>query len=87
MPPKDNKPRYIRLFFGGNFFFNLIILELVFFSKKAVQAKQAKVIEDSTFGLKNKNKSKKVQEYITRVEKTVKHSQGNFLLSYFLFLA
>jgi hypothetical protein len=45
-------------------------------SKKNVQAKQNKAIEDTTFGLKNKNKSKKVQEFITRVEKTVKHSQG-----------
>jgi hypothetical protein len=45
-------------------------------SKKTVQAKQAKAIDDTTFGLKNKNKSKKVQEYITRVEKTVKHSQN-----------
>lgn len=29
-------------------------------SKKAVRAKSAKAIEDSTFGLKNKNKSAKV---------------------------
>ena len=32
--------------------------------------KQDRVIEDSTFGLKNKNKSKKVQQFIERVEKT-----------------
>lgn len=34
-------------------------------SKKTVQKKQEKVIEDRTFGLKNKNKSKKVQEFIS----------------------
>lgn len=45
-------------------------------SKKAVKEKQNKVIEDSTFGLKNKNKSKKVQQFIDRVEKQVKHSNG-----------
>jgi hypothetical protein len=45
-------------------------------SKKAVREKKAKVIEDATFGLKNKNKSKKVQQFITRVEKSVKSSNG-----------
>lgn len=43
-------------------------------SKKAQKKKLEKVIEDRTFGLKNKNKSKKVQDFITGVEKTVKHS-------------
>jgi hypothetical protein len=43
-------------------------------SKKAVREKQKVAIEDSTFGLKNKNKSKKVQQFITRVEKSVKYS-------------
>ena len=43
-------------------------------SKKAQKKKQDKAIEDRTFGLKNKNKSKKVQEFITGVEKTVKNS-------------
>jgi hypothetical protein len=33
-------------------------------SKKAVLKKNEKVIEDRTFGLKNKNKSKKVQSFI-----------------------
>ncbi len=47
-------------------------------SKKAVKEKQKKAIEDNTFGLKNKNKSKKVQQFINRVEKSVKHS-GNGL--------
>lgn len=45
-------------------------------SKKAKQEKQNKQIEDATFGLKNKNKSKKVQQFINRVEKSVKHSGG-----------
>ena len=34
--------------------------------------KQSKAIDDATFGLKNKNKSKKVQQLIDRVEKAVK---------------
>lgn len=44
-------------------------------SKKAIKEKKTKLIEDATFGLKNKNKSKKVQQYINRVEKSV-HNQG-----------
>jgi hypothetical protein len=43
-------------------------------SKKAKKEKEKKVIEESTFGLKNKNKSKKVQQFISRVEKSVKFS-------------
>ena len=31
-------------------------------------------MDDATFGLKNKNKSKKVQTFVSRVEKSVKHS-------------
>lgn len=45
-------------------------------SKKAVKEKKEKHIEDATFGLKNKNKSKKVQQFITRVEKSVKNQNG-----------
>ena len=45
-------------------------------SKKAVKEKQARLIDDATFGLKNKNKSKKVQQFIDRVEKTVKFNPG-----------
>jgi hypothetical protein len=52
-------------------FFHLFVC-----SKKAVKEKQTRVIEDATFGLKNKNKSKKVQQFIDRVEKTVKHNTG-----------
>jgi hypothetical protein len=33
-------------------------------SKKAVQKKKEKMLEDKTFGLKNKNKSSKVQQYV-----------------------
>lgn len=41
--------------------------------KKAEKKAQQKVIEDKTFGLKNKNKSKAVQKYIKGVENTVKY--------------
>jgi hypothetical protein len=43
-------------------------------SKKSVQKQKQKVIEDKTFGLKNKNKSKKVQQHINSVEKNVMNS-------------
>lgn len=45
-------------------------------SKKAVREKKASILEDATFGLKNKNKSSKVKLFIDRVEKTVKNSNG-----------
>ena len=45
-------------------------------SKKAVREKQKTQIEDQTFGLKNKNKSKKVQQFIQRTEKSVKTANG-----------
>lgn len=45
-------------------------------SKKAVREKKANILEDATFGLKNKNKSSKVKQFIERVEKTVKNSNG-----------
>jgi ribosomal protein S20 len=45
-------------------------------SKKNQQKKTAKVIEDRTFGLKNKNKSAKVQTYIKQVETGIKNSSG-----------
>ena len=41
-------------------------------SKKAENKAKAKVIEDKTFGLKNKNKSSKVSKYIQQVEIAVK---------------
>lgn len=43
-------------------------------SKKSLQKKKDKVIEDKTFGLKNKNKSKKVQAHIQSVTKNVINS-------------
>ena len=43
-------------------------------SKKAAQKKKEKVIEDKTFGLKNKNKSKVVQAKIKSIERNVLNS-------------
>lgn len=43
-------------------------------SKKSTQKKKDKLIEDKTFGLKNKNKSKKVQAHIQSVTKNVINS-------------
>lgn len=40
-------------------------------SKKATQKKKDKLVEDKTFGMKNKNKSKKVQSYIQGVTNNV----------------
>ncbi len=40
-------------------------------SKKAEEKKKQKVVEDKTFGLKNKNKSKSVQKYIQGVQSQV----------------
>jgi hypothetical protein len=40
--------------------------------KKAAAKKAEKIIEDKTFGLKNKNKSKKVQQYVNQVTQAVK---------------
>ncbi|GKY92207.1 hypothetical protein MPSEU_000191900 [Mayamaea pseudoterrestris] len=42
-------------------------------SKKTTQKKKQQMIEDKTFGLKNKNKSKKVQQLVKAVEKSVLH--------------
>ena len=43
-------------------------------SKKTQQKKKQQIVEDKTFGLKNKNKSKKVQQHIRSVEKNVMNS-------------
>lgn len=40
-------------------------------SKKTQEKAKQKTIEDKTFGLKNKNKSTKVQKYVQNVTKTV----------------
>jgi hypothetical protein len=45
-------------------------------NSKAEKKKAEKIIEDKTFGLKNKNKSKAVQKYIKGVESTVKAKRG-----------
>jgi hypothetical protein len=42
-------------------------------SAKTEKKKQEKIIDDRTFGLKNKNKSKTVQKFIKGVESTVKN--------------
>lgn len=41
-------------------------------STKSEQKRKDKLLEDKTFGLKNKNKSKNVQKYIAEVTKQVK---------------
>ena len=43
-------------------------------SKKAEQKKKNQQIEDRTFGLKNKNKSKKVQSYVRSVTNSVNNT-------------
>ena len=45
-------------------------------SKKAEQKKKKSQIDDRTFGLKNKNKSKKVQGYVQSVTNSVNNSGG-----------
>ena len=47
-------------------------------SKKAIREKSAQRLDDATFGLKNKNKSKKVQAFVSQTEKAVKRSDGSF---------
>jgi hypothetical protein len=46
-------------------------------SKKAIREQSAKRMDDATFGLKNKNKSSKVQKFVKQVEVAVKHSDGS----------
>ena len=43
-------------------------------SKKSEQKKKNQQIEDRTFGLKNKNKSKKVQSYVKSVANSVNNT-------------
>lgn len=45
-------------------------------SKKAVVKKMEGRIEDATFGLKNKNKSSKVKQFVDRAVKSAKNSAG-----------
>lgn len=44
-------------------------------SSKSLKKKDDKTVDDKTFGLKNKNKSKKVQSYIKQVQEQV-HNKG-----------
>ncbi len=47
-------------------------------AKKVDQKKVQKIVEDKTFGIKNKNKSKKVQQYISTVKtQTTQSLAGN----------
>ena len=43
-------------------------------SKKALQKKKDKLLDDKTFGLKNKNKSAKVQQYVQSTTKAIMNS-------------
>ena len=45
-------------------------------SNKTVEKQKQKVVEDKTFGLKNKNKSTKVQKYVQQVQKQTMNPQG-----------
>ena len=49
--------------------------------QKADQKKKEKVLEDKTFGLKNKNKSKSVQKFIASVQHSVKQVNGQRVLN------
>lgn len=40
-------------------------------SKKTIEKEKARIVEDKTFGLKNKNKSKKVEKFIKSVQSQV----------------
>lgn len=62
MPPKENKDTHKKPEKPAK--------------KKVTKDDIDKRVEADTFGMKNKNKSKKVQQYITRVEKSVKYSTG-----------
>lgn len=44
-------------------------------SKKADQKKKEKIVEDKTFGLKNKNRSAKVQAYVKQVSQSVNQAR------------
>lgn len=45
--------------------------------KKAEQKRKEKIVEDKTFGLKNKNRSAKVQAYVQQIQKSVDQSNPN----------
>jgi hypothetical protein len=55
-------------------------------SKKTENKKKEKVVEDLTFGLKNKNKSKVVQQYVKEVTNKVMFSQVKVIKSCLILL-
>lgn len=46
-------------------------------SKKTEQKIKTKIVEDKTFGLKNKNKSQKVQQFVKSVTNQVMNKGGS----------
>lgn len=46
-------------------------------SKKATEKAKVKIIEDKTFGLKNKNRSTKVQQFVQAVNQNVRSGNAN----------
>jgi hypothetical protein len=44
---------------------------------KVAEEKKKKIVEDKTFGMKNKNKSKKVQRYVQQVQKQAEQMVGS----------
>ena len=45
-------------------------------SAKTIQKEKAKIVEDKTFGLKNKNKSKTVQKFVKEVSSQVMNTNN-----------
>jgi hypothetical protein len=43
---------------------------------KILQKEKKKIIEDKTFGLKNKNKSKKVEKFVQKLEQNITNNMG-----------
>ena len=52
-------------------------------SKKSKEKKKTQAIADATFGLKNKNKSAKVQNYVKQVESSMKNNLSDAVRLYF----
>lgn len=51
-------------------------------SKKNKEKKKNQTIADATFGLKNKNKSAKVQNFVKQVETTMKNNMSDAVRTY-----
>lgn len=56
-------------------------------SKKAVEKEKQRIVEDKTFGLKNKNKSKKVEKYIKSVQSQVANKGVDKVIIHILLLS